>query len=160
MSNEKTIAACATQIGERFESPRPAYKAPTNPELTTPKKKESSGDKLAALIAKAEESAQASIVRAEAKREGRPDPTAKPRAPKKSAEPATITVQVGHFTEDDVCPDARTFIVRTRSIDIHTPEMKALFWANGGEAYMKSGLGYAAAFSNLRNDKIKSIQRK
>jgi len=147
------------------------YQTPKNADYMTPKEKDNTpaktlvqqakdtgNDKLAELIAKAQESAKLAAARADAKREGRTVPSV-PRKAKKS-EPATVTVQVGQFTPEDVCPDDRTFIIRTRSADFHTPEMKALFWANGGADYMKAGLGYAAAFTNLRNDKLKAIQQK
>jgi len=115
-------------------------------------------EKLAALIVKAEESAKQAVVRSTAKKEGR-ILVSKPRAYKKS-ETIIVRVHVGYFTPDDVCNDAMTFIIRTRSSDIHTPEMKALFWANGGADYMEAGLGYATAFYNLRSDKTKLIFRK
>lgn len=165
MSNVKSIA---TNVGERFESPVPKYQAPTS-DLTTATKRDNApakpleqlvveGDALAQKIAEAQKKAQAIVARSAAKREGRTVPAA-PRNPKKHG-PVIHTVIVGPFSPSDVCADDKEFIVRTRSSDIHTPEMKALFWANGGADCLKAGLGYAAAFSNLRNDKAKSLQRK
>src|SRR5262249_13409240 len=121
------------------------------------KAKSEGNDKLAEMIAKAQASAKAAAERAAAKREGRTLPSV-PRKPSKKKE-TPIVVQVGHFNPEDVC-DERNFIIRTRSSDIHSDEMRRLFWANGGEKYIKAGLGYAAAYTNLRNDKMKSIQRK
>lgn len=165
MSNGKN----ASPIGDRFESPRPAFQAPTNAELMTPIKKDTTpakpldqkvqedaevADRIAEINKRMELQKQRDI----AKRQGKVLPPAQ-RKSKKSG-PVTHIVVAGPFAPEDVCKTNEEFIVRTRSSDIHSPEMKALFWANGGETYMKAGLGYAAAFSNLRNDKQKAIKGK
>lgn len=168
--NVKQVSGGATVVAERFESPRPTFQAPQNADYmnvkekdNTPAKslvqqaKETGNDKLAEMIAKAQESAKKAAEIAAAKREGRKLPST-PRKP--SAKKDTpIVVQVGHFNPEDVL-DARSFIIRTRSSDIHTDEMRRLFWANGGEKYIKAGLGYAAAYTNLRNEKMKELQKK
>ncbi len=169
MSNEvKQVSGGATIVGERFEAPRPAYQAPVNAGYTTPtqrdntpakslvqKAKESGSEKLAALIAKAEENAKKAVARAEALRAGKTIPSQK-RVKKSEAVPV---VQVGHFNPEDVC-DEKTFIIRTRSSDIHSEEMKRLFWANGGKKFIDAGLGYASAYANLRNEKMKALNQK
>jgi hypothetical protein len=168
--NVKQVSGGATVVGERFEAPRPTYQVPQNADYMNVKEKDSTpapslvqkaksegNDKLSEMIAKAQASAKAAAERVAAQREGRKLPS----TPRKSAkkESAPIVVQVGHFNPEDVCDD-RTFIIRTRSSDIHTDEMRSLFWANGGEKFIKAGLGYAAAYTNLRTEKMKSIQKK
>lgn len=160
----------AVVVTDRFEAPKPTYQAPQNADYmkqevkdNTPAKsllqkaKEEGNDKLVQLLEKAEASAKAAVERAKAKSEGRKLPSTPTKRKEKKSEP--VKVQVGHFNPEDVCDD-RTFVIRTRSSDIHTEEMKRLFWANGGEKFMKVGLGYASAFSNLRQEKIKAIQKK
>lgn len=164
MSNGKN----ASPIGDRFEAPRPAFQAPANAELMTPARKDTTpakpldqqvqeNDEVAARIAAINKKLELQKQRAIAKREGKTLPPAQRKT--KNSGPVTHIVVVGPFGPEHVCKTNEEFIVRTRSSDIHSPEMKALFWANGGETYMKAGLGYAAAFSNLRNDKQKSIKK-
>lgn len=166
MSNK---VATAANPGERFESPRPAFQQPANAELLTPQERDNSpakslsqqareggNESLAKLIAKGEEAAKMFEARQKALKEGRPLPSA-PRKPRKKNDTAP-TVEVGSFGPEDVLSD-RDFIIRTRSSDIHSDEMRRLFWANGGEKWIRAGLGYAAAYTNLRNDKMKAIRK-
>lgn len=157
--------AVAVQQEDRFTAPRPTFNAPPNAEHITPptrdnrpaesiveRAKRSPDDKLKELINVSLEKAQAAFNRAQGK------PTApKVREPKKKKEtsPAIIPVQ---FSPADVC-DPETFIKRTRAVDYHTPEMKALFFANGGEKYLTAGLSYANAFSNLRSDMMRKVKK-
>lgn len=169
MSNGLTQAKqVATNEGERFKAPRPTYNAPQNSELTTPKvrdntpapslveKAKMSGDeKLAAIFATAETKAKEAFARSQAQKAGKPLP--KVTRARKGKKPVIATAPV-QFNPEDVC-DPETFIKRTRSGDYHTPEMRSLFYANGGLEYMKAGLSYANAFSNLRSDMMKRIKK-
>jgi hypothetical protein len=170
MSNGLTqVKQVATNEGERFTAPRPTFNAPTNAEHITPKvrdnapavslveqAKQSGDEKLAAIFATAEAKAKAAFERAKAQKEGRALPkVTRARKAKKAQTPGIIPVQ---FSSEDVC-GPEDFIKRTRGGDYHTPEMKRLFYANGGEVYLKAGLSYANAFSNLRTDMMKRIKK-
>lgn len=170
MSEESSLKVAA-RVGERFVAPRPAFTAPGNADYTiiqekdnTPAKslvqqaKDSGNDKLAALIAKAQEDAKLAAKRAEERKAGKPMTVQKRKERTVKAAPTVAAAVQGEFGPEDVCDD-RTFIIRTRSGDFHTDEMKRLFWANGGLAYMKAGLSYASAFTNMRTDKLKSAKR-
>ena len=168
--NGTSKVAVAVQQEDRFQAPRPAYNAPENAEHLTPKVKDNtpapsivesakkSGDpKLVAMMEKWEVSqakAREAFEKAQARKEGRALPKVsrvrKPKAPVNTV----IPVQ---FNSDDVC-DPASFIKRTVTGDYHSPEMKRLFFANGGERYLKAGLSYANAFSNLRQDMMKQLQ--
>ncbi len=168
--NGTSKVAVAVQQEDRFSAPRPAYNAPVNAELTTPKVKDnapspslvevakkSSDPKLVAMMEKWEVSqakAREAFERAQARQEGRALPkVSRVRKPKVQVS-SVIPVQ---FNAEDVV-DPATFIKRTVNGDYHSPEMKRLFYANGGEVYLKAGLSYANAFSNLRNDKMKELR--
>lgn len=56
------------------------------------------------------------------------------------------------FGPEHVCSDAE-FIVRTRAFTIHDPEMKELFFANGGEDIYDGYETLAQAFDSLRRQK-------
>lgn len=62
-----------------------------------------------------------------------------------------------HFQASDRVDD-KEFIRRTRSGDYHSPEMKALFYANGGDQFLVGGISYAVAFDNLRREKMRKLQ--
>jgi len=169
MSGTSKVAV-AVQQEDRFSAPRPAYNAPVNAELTTPKVRDNtpapsiveatkkSGDpKLVAMMEKWEVSqakAREAFERAQARKEGRSLP--KVSRVRKAKAPVNTVIPV-QFNADDVVEPA-TFIKRTVNGDYHSPEMKRLFYANGGEVYLKAGLSYANAFSNLRNDKMKELR--
>ena len=148
----------------RFSSPRPHYKLPVNTHAieamaqvekdTTPApsvvaRVSATGNiDLAAMIAATQAAARshAKLVEHEAK----------PRASRVSktstvVEPTRVLAPL--FQPEDVVGDAE-FIKRTRTIEIHTPEAKALFHANGGGRYLSAGLTYAQAYDMLRKDKM------
>lgn len=62
------------------------------------------------------------------------------------------------FKDTDIVDDA-TFIKKTRSANMHDPEMKALFFANGGSKLLATGLNYAQAFDNLRRQVIARMSK-
>ena len=159
--------AVAVQKEDRFTAPRPAYNAPANAELTTPKvkdnapapslvelAKQSDDEKIRALWANSESKAREAFERAQARKEGKP--VAKVTRVRKS-KVQVVSIPTVQFGPEDVC-DPETFIKRTRSGDYHTPEMKRLFHANGGERFLKAGLSYANAFSILRQEKMKELK--
>lgn len=160
--------AVAVSQEERFTAPRPAYNAPKDESVTTPQPRDNTPslslvertkregkDILADKIAKAQEAAKQAMERLNGNKSATPKPrVAKPRKGKEQS-PGMVPVA---FKPEDVC-DPATFIKRTRSGDYHTPEMKALFYANGGAEYMKAGISYANAFSNLRSDMMKRINK-
>lgn len=117
------------------------------------------GDKLASIIAKAEAKAVEAVARAKAEKEGKPLPARK-RAPKKSVTKQPPREAAVAFTAEDICPDERSFLVRTRSTNLHSHEMKRLFWANGGETLIERGLTYAQAFDILRREKQNALTQK
>lgn len=171
MSGTSKVAV-AVQQEDRFSAPRPAYNAPADAELTTPKVKDNtpalsvveaakkSGDpKLVAMMEKWEVSqakAREAFERAQARNEGRALPKVNRVRKAKTTAPVNTVIPVQFSAEDVV--DPATFIKRTLNGDYHSPEMKRLFYANGGEVYLKAGLSYANAFSNLRNDKMKELR--
>lgn len=164
----------------RFQAPRPTFRATTNPHAaeamtpgvkdTTPspsviQRTEANGDlALAKLLADSQVAAKASAKVIESSK--------RPRTPRQSlGESSTSASNVDNgktsgasgnktasskFQSDDVVDDT-TFIQRTR-VDIHSPEVQALFWANGGERHMVAGLTYAQAFENLRREKMQLIK--
>ncbi len=154
----------------RFSSPRPTFRAPTNAnavEAMTPKPKDNTpapsvvqrtiaggNEALAKLLAESQAAAKASAKVIEA--------NAKPRTPRKSSGESPTSEAPAHkeaspkFKPEDVVDDA-TFIRRTRG-DIQSPEVQALFWANGGERHMTGGLTYAQALDNLRREKMQRIR--
>lgn len=154
---------------DRFASPRPTYNAPTDAEYLTPRvkdntpapsirevAKQSADPKVVAMMEKWEVSqakAREAFERAQGRKEGR-----SVTRTRKAKQPVTSIIIRVQFGPEDVV-DAVTFIKRTVNGDYHSPEMKRLFFANGGEAYLKAGLSYASAFSNLRNDIMKNIKR-
>lgn len=168
-----TVKKPDTRVKEdSFEGKRPTFSAPKDDEIITPKSQdhhdpapslvkraESEGkDKIAELLAKVQQAAkdQAKII----------ETAKKPKTTKKktvSAEGETTTVEVvtGRAPVDPthIISDAE-FVKRTRAGDlfsIHDPEIKLLFWANGGEYHLVGGLSYAQAFENLRREKLNRI---
>jgi hypothetical protein len=117
--------------------------------------KQDGNEALAAKIAEAQKKANEAMARVR----GEKPATPKAKVVKSGKKPTTTGPIIPvTFSQDDVC-DPETFIKRTRSGDYHAPEMKRLFYANGGTEYMKSGLSYANAFSNLRTDMMKRIKK-
>jgi hypothetical protein len=151
--------------GERFKAPRPAFQAPKNAPHLEPKYKENvPAPSLAsqASVATSEMVKRALLAASQAAKTETPDTYGKPRQ-KRAAKVETVEVKIKgderpKYEPEDVCDD-RTFIVKTRSGDYHTPEMKRLFWANGGERFMVAGLTYAQAFTNLRTEKMRNIRK-
>lgn len=114
--------------------------------------------RLAELLAKAEEQAKAEAKAIEKVR--RTTTNGPVRAPKvKDLALATTTEPTILFTGADKCDD-ETFIKRAMGNDIHQVDMKRLFFANGGQAYLDTGLLYAQAFDNLRRAKQNTIRAK
>jgi hypothetical protein len=66
-------------------------------------------------------------------------------------------IPTSHYDESHICDDL-TFIQRTRCLDAHSAEMKALFYANGGQRYMDLGMVYGAALDMLRRDKAAKLR--
>lgn len=160
--------AVAVPQEERFTAPRPAYNAPVNAEHITPQARDNTPalslvertkregkDILADKIAKAQEAAKQAMARVNGEKVTTPKPRVSKGKKGKVPTPGMVPVA---FKPEDVC-DPETFIKRTRSGDYHAPEMKALFYANGGAEYMKAGISYANAFSNLRTDMMKRIKK-
>jgi hypothetical protein len=167
-------------MSDRFTSPRPTFQATSNQnaiESITPREKDTTPSasvverleaeghaELAAMLAHAHVAAKENAVVID----GRPSTTRIPRGESFSrkwdkidgnVEPTTSpspkpTVK---FQPSDVLDDA-TFIRRTRDSNVHTPEMQALFWANGGDRHMIAGLQYAQAFDNLRREKMRNLR--
>lgn len=166
-------------MSDRFSAPRPVFQPTSNQnaiEATTPKQKDTTPaasvverleaeghSELAAMLAHAQAAARenAEVI------EGRTPRTRIPREERFSKKwdkidqpvsaPTPGQQQTNKFQPSDVLDDA-TFIRRTRDSNIHTPEMTALFWANGGERHMIAGLSYAQAFDNLRREKMRNLQ--
>jgi hypothetical protein len=166
----KSKVAVAVQQEDRFAAPRPAYNAPTNVDHITPRVKDntpapsiverakkSDDPKLAAMLEKwdvAQKKAREAFERSQAQKEGRPLPKVTRVRKAKAPVPCIAPVQ---FNPEDVV-DPATFIKRTVNGDYHSPEMKRLFFANGGGDLLKTGLSYANAFGNLRQAKMKELQ--
>ncbi len=168
---------------DRFTSPRPTFQATSNEnaiESITPKEKdttpsqsvverlEQSGELyLASLLAEAQQKAKEhATLASERARERLPrrekatkyyDPESETLPTFDETEVVSPAVVEGKFQPSDVLDNA-TFIRRTRDTNIHTPEMTALFWANGGGKHMVGGLSYAQAFDNLRREKMRILQ--
>lgn len=167
---------------DRFTSPRPTFQATSNQnaiEAITPKEKnttpslsvverlEQSGNiYLASLLEEAQKKAKEHATLASARaherlrtrRESAPvvDDSENEKLPTFN-EPDVPVVAANKFQPSDVLDDM-TFIRKTRDGNVHTPEMQALFWANGGERHMVGGLSYAQAFDNLRREKMRKLQ--
>jgi hypothetical protein len=60
-------------------------------------------------------------------------------------------------TDNDILSDD-DFIRKTMGGDIHQPEQKRYFYANGGKKFLDTGLLYAQAFSLLRKEKIERLR--
>lgn len=148
----------------RFSSPKPQFKFPVNTHAieamaqtekdTTPApsvvaRVSATGNvDLAAMIAATQAAARAHAKLVEHE--------AKPRASRVSKTPTVVAparVLAPLFQPEDVVGDAE-FIKRTRSIEIHTPEAKALFHANGGSKFLSVGLSYAQSYDMLRKEKM------
>ncbi|MER3478883.1 MAG: hypothetical protein C4287_23495 [Leptolyngbya sp. ERB_1_2] len=156
------------KVQDQSSDPRPAYATSADVSLTTVVSRdntpamsllnrptEGGGGTLADNIERAKPGPEATLSHAQGVKVATRRVVQLKSKKEKKIVPSIVRVQ---FTEGDVC-DERTFIIRTRSSDIHSEEMKRLFWANGGEKYLVLGLSYASAFANLRNDKMKSIKR-
>ena len=167
---------------DRFTSPRPTFQATSNAnaiESITPKIKDTTPSPsvverleqegntyLASLLAEAQRAAKEhATLASERARERLPrtkeketyyDPNEE-RLHTSDEPEVSVAVVEGKFQPSDVLDDA-TFIRRTRDTNIHTPEMRALFWANGGGHHMVGGLQYAQAFDNLRREKMRKLQ--
>lgn len=168
---------------DRFVSPKPTFQATSNAnaiESITPKDKDtipslsvverlrqSDNAYLASLLEEAQAKAKEhATLASERARERLPrtkekaatyyDPNEERLATFHEPEVPLVVVE-GKFQPSDVLDDA-TFIRRTRDTNIHTPEMRALFWANGGGHHMVGGLQYAQAFDNLRREKMRKLQ--
>ena len=150
---------------DRFKSPRPVFQAPQNAVHIAPKVKDNTPAPSLASQAHnaASDKVKAALLAAsEAAKTVTPDTySSKPRQRKAKVEtPVTkVSTSVPQFGPEDVCPDDATFIKKTRDGNYHTPEMKRIFWANGGERHMVAGLTYAQAFSNLRTEKMRNLRK-
>ena len=166
---------------DRFTSPRPTFQATSNQnaiEAITPKEKdttpslsvverlEQSGNiYLASLLEEAQKKAKehATLASARAHERLRTRRESAPVVEDDSEklptfnEPDVPVVAANKFQPSDVLDDM-TFIRKTRDGNVHTTEMQALFWANGGEKHMVGGLSYAQAFDNLRREKMRKLQ--
>lgn len=116
-------------------------------------------NRLAELLAKAELAAkeQAKIIE-RAHRISTNDPVRSRKVTNTNVAPKVSEPQV-LITDADKCDD-ETFIKRAMGQDIHQPEMKRLFYANGGQTYIDTGLLYAQAFDMLRRAKKTAINIK
>lgn len=114
---------------------------------------------------------------AELRAENQPATTHKGKKNKQPLSAATPFIPPS-FTEEDVVSDEE-FIRRTRSYirsmrespdspiveskyegyDIYAEEGKRLFWANGGERYMRPFGDYGTAFDNLRAEKLRAVSK-
>jgi hypothetical protein len=126
-------------------------------------------NKLAALLAKAGEAAKELAAKAfrkeiETERSGKN----KKKISSVIEEAAVVPTCPVIWAQEDVVSDEE-FIKRTiGSYDynqhssgfIHAEEIKRLFWANGGQRYLEAGLGYGAAFDQMRADKIRTVRIK
>jgi len=160
-------AVVAQPEGDRFKAPRPVFQAPKNVhslEAIAPKVKENAPApslKVQAETTGSDVVKRALLAASEAAKTEVPDETSKtPRAKKAKVEKVeTPKVNAApEFGPEDVCDDA-TFIKKTRDGNYHTPEMKRIFWANGGERHMVAGLTYAQAMSNLRTEKMRNLRK-
>lgn len=164
MSNNKEKAEA-----ERFTAPRPAFVTPKDEGLLTPKSQDhhapapslvtravsEGNDKIAALLEKAQKDAkeQAKIIEAAKK------PSTQKKRTKKEEEKSEGSTSGPQFEPHHVMSDIE-FVKLTRAGDnftIHDPEVKAIFWANGGERHLVGDLSYAQAFENLRREKLNSL---
>lgn len=158
----------------RFQSKAPTFQTTDNPnalEATTPQDRdtapapsivervEQTGNlELAALLEKLQQDAKAHARVIEAPKRVPRKRTQAPTADSDTPVAAAPTLApMPLFQESDVVDDA-TFIRKTRDGNVHTPEMRALFWANGGAQHLVGGLSYAQAFDNLRREKMRNLQ--
>lgn len=161
-------------MSDRFVSPRPTFTAPTNEsalEATTPRPRDHTpapsvvqrveqlgNADLAALLAEAQQQAREHAqARLPITRQRTPRAERLPSFDEEETTAPVAASRAPKFQPSDVLDDA-TFIRRTRDTNIHTPEMQALFWANGGERHMVAGLTYAQGFDNLRREKTRRLQ--
>lgn len=151
---------------DRFVSKVPTFQLTTNAaalEAMTPKPKDTTpapsmvarvasigNVDLAALLASTQAAAREHAKILESEKKPRT-----PRKPKEETQAGAPKVAVPKFQPSDILDDA-SFIRKTRDIDIHTPEARALFWANGGEVV--AGLTYAQSYDNLRRYKLSKIK--
>lgn len=169
-----TIKKPDTRVKEdTFEGKRPTFTAPKDDDLTSPKSQDhhepapslvkraeiEGNDKIATLLAKVQQDAkdQAKIIETVKK----PRAASKKKDSSSEGETTEGPVTTGRAPVDPahILSDAE-FVKRTRAGDlfsIHDPEVKLLFWANGGEDHYKGGLSYAQAFENLRREKLNRI---
>jgi hypothetical protein len=159
-------------MSDKFVAPKPTFNLTSNPNVlqaitpgerkdTTPslsvvERLEQEGHtQLAALLAQAQEAAREHATVAETQTRVRvrksPPPTDELMLP--IEEPSCLHP----FSPEDIVDD-REFIKRTRDGNYHSPEMKALFYANGGERFMQGSVSYAAAFDLLRQDKMRNLR--
>jgi hypothetical protein len=109
-------------------------------------------DRLAELIAKASEKAKAAA-RTETKEER--------VSSYQSISSSKKTVCPIQYTDADRCSSDEEFIKRTMGGDVHSIELKSLFYANGGQSYIDgTGLLYAMAFDAMRREKLIAIRSK
>jgi hypothetical protein len=165
-------------MSDRFTSKRPTFQPSSNQnaiDAITPNQKDTTPPasvverleqeghtELAAMLAHAQAAAKENATIIESKRASARVPrderfSTRWAESEPKPEVATPTKQVAKFQPSDVVDDM-TFIRKTRDSNIHTPEMTALFWANGGERHMVSGLSYAQAFGNLRQEKMRNLR--
>lgn len=150
-------------MSDRFVAPRPTFVAPTNEhalEVMTPVIRETTpAPSVVAqlrLSGKIDLAAMIASAQAEARKQAKvAERDKKPHAPRKAKDGKVEAPKVASpkFQPSDVVGDAE-FIKRTRHLDPHTSEAKALFYANGGEDHLKDGLTYAQGWDNLRREKV------
>jgi hypothetical protein len=153
----------------RFVAPKPVFKPTTNAAATeamTPRPRDNQpapsvservaaegNDLLATLLRASQEAAKTAAKALEQQKT--------PRTPGKKKETALTQGQtapnlaakeaVARFSAADICSD-QDFIIRTRRLDILSPEVRALFHANGGDKYLLPGVTFAVAFENLKRE--------
>lgn len=161
-------AVASQSEGERFKAPRPVFQAPKNAnslQAMTPKAKDSSPAPSLASRASTTENAAvkaALLAASKAAKTDIPEENGISRVRTIKVEPKAETPKADSrpkFGPEDVCDDA-SFIKRTIRGQLHDAEYIRLFWANGGERHMVSGLTYAQAFHNLRQEKIRNLRKK
>jgi hypothetical protein len=160
-------------MADRFMSPPPTFQATTNPtaiEAITPKPKDTSPQpsvverlqqeghyQLADLLTRAQVSAKqhAVAITATQRRVSKSE-----RSHPRWEENKPVAKQpISQPSSNDVCSD-REFVIRTRTLDPHSPQGKALFYANGGSAYLVHGRSYAAAWDLMRREKMQAAMRR
>lgn len=152
------------ELALRFKNPRPAFQAPQTDHLAVKVKDNIPATSLLNLAKSNGESRLADILATAskaAKDQALVISICERRAAKKK-QPTSVSVSATNdtspkFSPSDVVNDEE-FIKRTRSGSYHTPELKALFYANGGDKYLTT-LSYAAAYEAIRRDKMKNIRK-